>query len=462
MEYALSAIAGLIALLSILLVPNAKTVNTFFSGLSPQGKAPTLITLTFSQVTTWIFARSLMNAAVLGYFYGIWGTLAYAGYYFSFLTGGKIVDKLRFEQGFTSIQEFLHARFGNVGVTCYNIVVVIRLVSEVFANLLVIGMLFGAVGSDAYVIAILIFSLVTLVYSMYGGLHASLKTDVLQMSIFIFVLLLLTITVISSGQFSFTDLGFKDFHINQPGPILMLVAVLQIWSYPMHDPVMMDRGFLSDRETTRKSFFHAAWISICCILVFGSLGVLAGAHAGEGDSMNTVLMRQLGEWPMLLFSTTLVISAMSTLDSTLSSSSKLIAIDMKLVPIKVNNGRVIMLGFILLGLLLVFFGNQDLFSAVAVSGTASLFLAPVVFFSIFAKQKNIPMWSYLFSFITAILGASLYFFESSGYTQLLGDVHKYTKLLEISFVILLVGCLLFWIGITRRSKKLENIKTTNV
>ena len=90
----------------------------------------------------------------------------------------------------------------------------------------------------------------------------------------------------------------------------------------MHDPVMMDRGFLSDREITRKSFLHAAWISMLCIILFGCLGVLAGAHASEGESMNAVLMHLLGEWPMLLFSTTLVISAMSTLDSTLSGSAK--------------------------------------------------------------------------------------------------------------------------------------------
>ena len=449
MEYALIAVAGVIATISILFTPIAKTVNTFYSGSSPQGEVPSLFTLTFSQVTTWIFARSLMNAAILGYFYGLWGTLAYALYYLSFLTGGKIVDKLRFEQGFASVQEFLHARFGRTGVSCYNIVVVIRLISEVFANLLVIGMLFGMAGSNAYVLAIIAFSAVTLLYSMLGGLHASLKTDVLQMSIFVFVLLMLLATVLASGQFSIADLTFKEFQIEQPGPILMLVALLQIWSYPMHDPVMMDRGFLADRETTRKSFFHAAWISIICIIVFGCLGVWAGAHAGEGDTMNTVLIRLLGEWPMLLFSTTLVISAMSTLDSTLSSSAKLIAVDMKLVGASVKNGRVIMLLFMLLGLLFVFFGNQDLFSAVAVSGTASLFLAPVVLFSIFGKQKNIPRWSYLFTFVVAISGACLYFLESSGHTQWLGDMHKYTKLLLISLVILVTGCVAFLVGKAR-------------
>ena len=234
MEYALIAIAGIIATLSIVFAPIAKTVNTFFSGSSPQGETPSLFTLTFSQVTTWIFARSLMNAAILGYFYGLWGTLAYAFYYLSFLTGGKIIDKLRFEQGFESVQDFLQARFGRMGVTCYNVVIVIRLISEVFANLLVIGMLFGMAGSNAYVLAIIAFSAVTLLYSMLGGLHASLKTDVLQMSVFVFVLLMLLATVLGSSQFEVADIAFKEFQFDQPGPILMLVALLQIWSYPMH------------------------------------------------------------------------------------------------------------------------------------------------------------------------------------------------------------------------------------
>jgi len=287
---------------------------------------------------------------------------------------------------------------------------------------------------------------------MQGGLHASLKTDVMQMSIFVFVLLLLTACVLLNGQFSFSDLVFKEFQISEPGPILMLVAFLQIWSYPLHDPVMMDRGFLADRKTTRKSFLHAAWISIICIITFGCIGVWAGAHASEGDTMNIVLMKLLGEWPMLLFSTTLVISAMSTLDSTLSSASKLLAKDMQILNMSVRNGRLIMLVFMLLGLLCVFFGSKDLFDAVAVSGTASMFLAPVVFFSIFGRQTNIPVWSFLLAFFIAIAGAIIYFTESSGHTQWLGEMHKYTKLLYISFTILIIGCSAFLFGKILSSK----------
>jgi len=437
---------GVIALISILLSTRAKSEAAFFHGESPSGKNPQLLTLIFSQVTTWIFARSLMNAAILGFYYGLWGTLAYAAYYLSFLTGAKIIDSLRFRHGYTSIQHFLHDRFGNPGTACYNFVIGVRLTSEVFANLLVIGILFGAAGSVGYTVTILAFAAVTLFYSVLGGLHASLRTDVFQMLVFLVTLVVLLFMTVTNGAFNFGDLGFKPFVFNDPGPILLMVALLQVWSYPMHDPVMMDRGFLADRETTRRSFMHAAWISILCIVGFGSLGIFAGANAGSGEAMNAVLTRLLGEVPMLLFSASLVISAMSTLDSTLSSSAKLVVVDMRLVPSSLLNGRLSMLVFMLLGLLLVFVGNRDLFSAVAVSGTASMYLAPVIFFSLWGGRDDIPVWSYVSTFGIAITAAGLYFTESSGHSMLLGDAHKYTKLLWISLSVLLSGCLLFWIG----------------
>jgi len=446
MDYYLPVFAGIIALASVLLAPKAESAGAFFQGMSATGRQPGLLALTFSQVTTWIFARSLMNAAILGFYYGIWGTLAYAFYYFSFLTGGKIVDSLRFEHGFNSVQGFLHNRFGKWGTGCYNFVIGIRLISEVFANLLVIGILFGVAGSNIYTLTILGFSAITLFYSLLGGLRASLRTDVFQMAIFLGTLVLLIGLVTFGSSVQLSDLWFKPFVFDQPGPILMLVALLQIWSYPMHDPVMMDRGFLADRETTRKSFQHAAWISIICIVAFGCLGVLAGAHAVNGATMNETLMQLLGTAPMMLFNAALVISAMSTLDSTLSSSAKLMAVDMGVMKMSLRNGRAVMAVFMLIGLMLVFWGNKDLFSAVAVSGTASLYLAPVIFFSLWGKRSDIPVWSYLLSFALAIVAAVLYFTESSGYSHLLGDAHKYTKLLYLTVSVLGFGCLGFWIG----------------
>ncbi len=446
MDYVLPVFAGFIAVFSVVISPVAKTSESFFKGHSATGKQPNLLTLVFSQVTTWIFARSLLNAAILGFYYGIWGALAYSFYYFSFLTGGRIIDSLRFEHGFKSVQDFLKARFGKWGTTCYNFVIGVRLISEVFANLLVIGILFGVSGSQSYTLAIIAFAIVTLFYSMLGGLRASLRTDVFQMILFLGTLLMLVVLVLVNENISLGSLWFKSFDYSQPGPVLMVVALLQIWSYPMHDPVMMDRGFLADRETTKRSFFHACWISFICILVFGCLGIIAGANATTGEAMKDVLLRLLGKTPMVVFSACLVISAMSTLDSTLSSSAKLIASDIGILKENIRNGRVVMVVFMVLGILLVFLGNKDLFSAVAVSGTASMYLAPVIFFSLWGRQKNIPVWSYLFSLVLAITGAVLYFTESSGYSALLGEFHKYTKLLFICITILGLGCMSFFIG----------------
>lgn len=455
MDYPLIAIVAGVALLSVLLSSKTTSIGGFFQGRSPKGEAPSLLTLIFSQVTTWIFARSLMNAAILGFYYGIWGTLAYAAYYLSFFTGGKIIDHLRFERGYSSVQAFLEDRFGRTGPCCYNAVIGVRLVSEVFANLLVIGLLFGVEGSQAYTFGVVALALVTLTYSMIGGLHASLRTDLLQMIVFIVVLALLMVIAFASEAFSADIFIFKPFDITDPGPVLLLVALLQVWSYPMHDPVMMDRGFLADRETTRKSFLYAGGISILCILLFGLLGVMAGAGALTGENLNQALTRVLGELPMLLFSASLIISAMSTLDSALSSAAKLAVMDMKLFPETLQSGRSVMAFFMLSGVFLVFLGNKDLFSAVAVSGTASMYLAPVIFFSLWGNYDDIPVGSYLASFVLALVGAALYFTESSGYSALLGDVHKYTKLLWISLTVLIGGCAFFWLGDKLSTSKLN-------
>lgn len=446
MSYALPVTIAIVALISVFLTPRAREEAGFFKGRSPSGEQPGILTLVMSQVTTWIFARSLLNAAILGFYYGIWGTIAYAAYYLSFLTGAMIIDSLRFRHGYDSIQDFLLDRFGSVGTRCFNFVIGLRLVSEVFANVLVIGILFGAEGTSAYTIAVMAFAGITLLYSMMGGLHASLRTDVFQMVVFIAVLVALLAVTVLSGHASTESLFGVPFVISDPGPILLIVALLQVWSYPMHDPVMMDRGFLADRSVTRRSFMHAGWISVICIMVFGSLGVIAGSVAESGQAMNDVLNALLGEFAMFLFNAALVISAMSTLDSTLSSSAKLVAVDMKVVDPTIHNGRLVMVVFMALGLAMVFFGNKDLFSAVAVSGTASMYLAPVIFFSLWGGRKDIPVWSYGGSFLLAVGGAVLYFLESSGYSQFLGEAHKYTKLLWISVAVLLGGVLLFFVG----------------
>lgn len=443
--YLISTIAA-VSVASFFIAPRTKTADGFFKGIRDDGQTPTLLTLTLSQVTTWIFARSLMNAAILGFYYGLAGAVAYAAYYLSFLTGGLIVDRIRFRHGATSVQDYLRSQYGTLGSSTYNMVVGVRLLSEVFANLLVVGIIFGVAGSVSYTAAILAIAVLTLGYSMLGGLRASLRTDVLQtLLLYTGLAVLLAITLLQPN-FHIPALLSSSPDMTAPGWVLLAVALLQIWSYPLHDPVMMDRGFIADRQTTRASFLHACWISMTGILIFGVIGTYAGVNRLEGEAMLAVLTRLLGEPTMILFNFALVVSAVSTLDSTFSSASKLVVSDMRIVERTVQNGRIAMALFLLGGLIFLFLGSKDLFAAVAVSGTASMFLAPVVLFNIIGNRQT-ASWAYATAFVLALAGAALYMLEAGGHLSLIeplfGFGHKYSKLLLICIGILAGGCLAF-------------------
>jgi solute:Na+ symporter, SSS family len=294
---------------------------------------------------------------------------------------------------------------------------------------------------------------ITLAYSVLGGLRASLRTDVLQMTILIAVLAGLLLQTVLADGFAAAAIVASSPDTSGPGWVLLAVAALQVWSYPLHDPVMMDRGFLADRDTTRRSFHHACWLSLLCIVSFGLLGVYAGLLRQDGEELMTTLTRLMGEPTMLLLQFALVLSAVSTLDSTLSSAAKLSVVDMRLAEETTANGRIGMVVFMLGGLILLFLGSKDLFSAVAISGTASMFLAPVVFFCILSDHR-VPQWAFVAAFTASIGGSVVYFLESAGHVDwiapLTGFDHDYSKLLLISLAILSVGCGAFAIGARRR------------
>ena len=422
--------------------PRKASIDGFFSG-RVAGQAPGLWTLVLSQVTTWIFARSLMNAAILGYFYGVAGTLAYTAYYGSFLTGGFIVARIRAEGG-QSVQHWLGARFGRTGKGTYNVVIALRLLSEVFSNLLVVGLIFAALlpeAAGAGTAAILAVAALGLAYSALGGLSAALRTDVAQMLVFLAVFLVALVYLVTSPGFSMAAvLTAPGASGNWLGWVLLVVAFLQVFSYPAHDPVMMDRGFLADEATTRKSFLHAFWISSLTILGFGLFGIEASLRGAEyeGQLLGTWAGMFPG-WVWALLMVSLLISALSTLDSAMASAARLSVEELGLAPRTLAGGRGAMVVFMAAGTALTLWGNATLFDAVAVSGTASMFLTPVLVAGLVLK-RDIALWSYLAAFGAAMAGAFAYF--ARAWPQVawaLPEGHKYEQLFVICLVVLGVG-----------------------
>lgn len=363
-------------LLFFLIAPISRTVASFYSASSGEGRQPNLFLLTSSLVISWIFAKSITNAANLGLSFGIVGGVAYAVYYLSFIVAGIVIYQLRVQGKFASIHDYLSQRFGQTAVIIFSLLVGFRLYNEVWSNTMVIGSYFGDIGSTNYYLAILVFTLLTLAYTLKGGLRSSLLTDAIQMVLFgvlLFVVLGLIVPKTEGGITTYFQSGEWGL---ATGVNLLLVAFIQIFSYPFHDSVMTDRGFISDPATTRKSFFLAAVIGFICILLFSFVGIYAQTQNLSGQAAVEV-SKLLGVGAMLVMNFIMVTSAASTLDSAFSSAAKMAVVDLSpKAKQSVSRGRLVMTLFAVAGTLPIF-AKPEILSATTISGTMVLGLAPV-------------------------------------------------------------------------------------
>ena len=239
------------------IAPKANSIQQFFKAKSGKGKEPTVFLLTSSLVISWIFAKSIANAANLGLEYGFIGGLSYACYYFSFLIGGIVIYKLRKKGKFESIHHFLYSKYGKQAVRLFSLLIGIRLFNEVWSNTTVIGTYFGAQGSSSFYLAAIVFTLLTLAYTIKGGMRTSFITDSIQMIFFGVLLFILLIFILPKGDAPATAY-FTSGEWSMKGGLSLLFAVfIQIFSYPFHDPVLTDRGFVSSPEKTIKSYTDA-------------------------------------------------------------------------------------------------------------------------------------------------------------------------------------------------------------
>ena len=417
------ALLILFGLLFFMIAPYSKTVDQFFAAQSSEGKKPGVWILTASLVISWIFAKSITNAANLGLEFGMVGGVAYSVYYVSFIVGGYIIYQLRVNGNFSSIHQFLHTRFGRSAVVVFSILIGLRLFNEVWSNTMVIGSYFGEPGERPYILSILLVTILTLAYTVKGGLRSSLLTDAIQLIFFGMMLLILLSLIIPDKEVTTYQMISSGSWTMSTGLNLMLAALLQCLSYPFHDPVLTDRGFISTPKITLKSFVYAAVIGAFCIILFSFVGIYA-AQKGLVGQAPVEVAKLLGVAGMLAMNFIMITSAASTLDSTFSSFSKLVVIDLGQEKMKtVRRGRMMMVLIVLLGTIPIFF-NPEILSATTVSGTMVMGLAPVfIFWKIKAPGISFQLSVWFGIFVGLIMAFGLFpealVFTSGRYSTLL-------------------------------------------
>lgn len=365
--------------------PQNVTAIEFFQGESQQGKAPGLGLLVASAAISWIFAKSIDNAAGLASAFGIWGGLGYSFYYLSFLTAGVALYLLRTRGGYGSIPEFLVSKYGGLCARLFLGAIAIRLLNEVWSNTKVFSLYFGPEGSAPYWLAAALVTLFTVYYSLIGGMRSSLLTDGAQMLLAAALLVIILITLgpglVSGG------LPAVDGETRLAGMTFCGLALVQALSYPFHDPVLTDRAFITDPRTMLRGFFWAGLLSGGFILLFSSVGLYARSFGLEG-SPSLVVPALFGLPMLLVFNAIMLTSAGSTLDSTFASVAKLSGRDWQNrtgepSERQAKTGRLAMVAIALLGnlpLLSIYVGDRlgpAIIAATTISGTMVMGLAPI-------------------------------------------------------------------------------------
>lgn len=403
-------------LLLYLIAPRAENHRMFLWARSERG-APSAALLTASVLVTWIFAKSITNAANLGEKYGILGGIAYAGWYLSVPIAGLLIYRIR-KSGHEGLIPFLTARFGPAAAFLFSAAILIRLFNEVWSNTAVVGSYFGATGTPGFYAGAVAFTGSVLLYTFRGGLRASIFTDRLQLALAVVLLaLVLGMAVPAHGV---ARLGSTSQFTLAGGLDLFLVALLQTSSYPFHDPVLTDRAFVTPPGKMLVAYTLAGLLGGGFIVLYSFLGVHArlSGLGGSGDAPVRVAV-SLGSGALIIVSLLMMNSAGACLDSCFSAIARHVSVDLAgeggahpsgfrglLAPIRklaasdhgLSLGRWTMLAFAVLGNLPLFW-NANILKATTISGTMVLGLAPP--FLLWRWHRPAPA-AFLFSFVCGL------------------------------------------------------------
>jgi urea-proton symporter len=334
----------------------------------------TFSTLMPSVFISWIFAKSIRNSSTLGSMYGMLGGLAYASWYLSFFSGGFVCYILRTKYKFKSLPIAVYKTYGPVAVIFFQLCLFFRLFNEVWSNAGVIGTFYGAAGTPGYWGGAWLSVLIPVVYTCMGGMRASLFSDVFQAWLAILFLVVVLATISSDSGFSEKTDAFSwgpttlykpngEWYDGGWWACFVAGSIQGVISYPFFDPVLTDRAFLGTPKTMLLSFFVGGVLAALFIIFFAVIGIygafwkeqyindcgcIAGLRGinpsascpmdwnpcayltgttGETSDVAVILSRHTYGAVGVFINFIMITASMSTLDSTFTSTSKLISLE---------------------------------------------------------------------------------------------------------------------------------------
>ena len=271
--------------------------------------------------------------AIIGYSLGT----AFPMFFLIFL--GKKIRK-EFPKG-SSLVEFIRKKFGKSLFKLILLMTIFYMFIFLCAEVTAVAVLINYISGTELWLTALIVLLSTLIYTLYGGLKASIFTDNIQM-IVIFVLLLISLIYINSfsgSQFSFEFIKEKNPHLLSseyiPGYTAGLTFFIAVAATNLFHQGNWQRVYAAkDFKTLKKSLIISFFVIIPIVFYMGFSGMVA-------FSIDPNIRPDLGFFSLLLKEKTTLLSVfiivlglaltISTVDTLINAISSLIVVDGKAV-----------------------------------------------------------------------------------------------------------------------------------
>ena len=383
--------------------------------------------------------------AVIGYALGTAFPMIFLIY-----LGKKI--RSEFPKGSTLI-EFLRKRFGKSLFKLILLMTIFYMFVFLCAEVTAVSILINYISGTSLWITASIILIATLTYTLYGGLRASIFTDIVQ-SVIILVLFLISVIYLTSftgDQFSFEFVAQKNSHLlsssyipNYTAGLTFFIAVAATNLF--HQGNWQRVYAAKNNEILKKSLLISFIVIIPIVLFMGFSGLVA-------VSVDSNVIPDLGFFSLLLKDQTKFLSiiiiilglslTISTVDTLVNAISSLVIVDAKATfnfskntdYLKLSKYFIIVLSFV------AFIVASKGFSVLYLFLLADLFCCAfvlTVFYSFYNKQIN-EKTAYI-SIIAGLLGGFLLFpapdFSKSILVGFLLPIELFSEFISIN--------LLFW------------------
>ncbi len=293
--------------------------------------------LTASALGAWILFGPASAAtwggigSIIGYSLGT----AFPMFFLIYL--GKKIRK-EFPKG-SSLIEFMRKKFGKSLFKLILLMTIFYMFIFLCAEVTAISVLINYISGTELWITALIVLLTTLIYTLYGGLRASIFTDKIQMVV-IGVLLLISLVYITSftgSEFSFEFIEEKNPHLLSPSYIpsytagltfFIAVAATNLFHQGNWQRVYAAKNF----DTLKKSLIISFYIIIPIVFYMGFAGMVAFSidpSTRPDLGFFTLLLKEQKEILSLVVVILGLTLTISTVDTLVNAISSLIVVDGK-------------------------------------------------------------------------------------------------------------------------------------